>query len=757
MSTTRARIFVRGAVQGVGFRPFVFRLANELQLHGSVCNSSQGVTIEAEGESQRIETFINRLKSDKPPRASIRDLDCSFADPIGLANFEIRQSAEAGDRNAQVLPDIATCDDCLHEIFDPTDRRYLYPFTNCTNCGPRFTIIESLPYDRANTSMKSFAMCEECEAEYHDPNNRRFHAQPNACSRCGPHLELFDDNELLEQNHSAVALAAHMIRMGAIVALKGIGGFHLLADASNHEAILTLRRGKHREEKPFALMFPTSEAVGSVCELSEIEAQLLRSPPAPIVLLKRLQHRTNLAPSVAPGNPNLGIMLPYSPLHHVLMRDLNFPIVATSGNLGDEPICTNEVEARQRLHGIADFYLVHNRPIVRHADDSVVCSVLGRELLLRGGRGYAPLSIPSAKSNRTLLAVGAHLKNTVALKRGDTIVISQHIGDLETKEAHCAFEKITADLQNFYEAKPDVIACDLHPDYSSTAYARERGIPVVSVQHHYAHVLSCLADNQLEPPALGVAWDGTGLGTDGTIWGGEFLFVNSSGFNRIAHLRTFHLPGSDTAIKQPFRSAIGLLYEIFGKEMHRYSEFPLFANSSKSDLAVIRQMLEHGTNTPVTSSIGRLFDAVASLIGLRQKSNFEGQAAMELEFAANAETVDTYPFAIHEDKPLVIDWEPTIISIIDDVTQRAAIETIAKKFHNTFAEIIVQVAERIGQETIALAGGCFQNKLLLTLAVTQLKAHGFKPVWHQRVPTNDGGIALGQIMAAMRESTGDPS
>ncbi|MGZ4962266.1 MAG: Kae1-like domain-containing protein, partial [Limisphaerales bacterium] len=398
--------------------------------------------------------------------------------------------------------------------------------------------------------------------------------------------------------------------------------------------------------------------------------------------------------------------------------------------------------------GIADFFLVHNRPIVRHADDSIVRCVLGQEMLVRGGRGYAPICIPTPNDTDTIFAVGAHLKNTVALKRGDTTVISQHIGDLETKEAHCAFKKIAADLQNFYEAKPDLVVCDLHPDYSSTSYARELGIPVVTVQHHYAHVLSCLADNELEPAALGVAWDGTGLGTDGTIWGGEFLSVNDGDFERVAHLRTFRLPGGDSAAKQPCRSALGLLYEIFGKEMLLHRKLPPFANCSKQELTIVHQMLERDTNAPLTSSMGRLFDAVASIVGLRHKSSFEGQAAMDLEFAA-AQTSDAYPILIREGKPLIADWEPMVISLLDDVAAGVAAETIATKFHNTLVEVVVQIAERIGEEKIVLTGGCFQNKLLLTGTIARLKQRGFRPYWHQRVPTNDGGIALGQIFAAV--------
>jgi hydrogenase maturation protein HypF len=758
MSTTRAKIFVRGAVQGVGFRPFVFRLANDLRLGGSVSNSSEGVAIDAEGETEDVEKFLNRLQHEPPPNARIRDLDFSFVEPVGVQQFEIRESTGAGKKTAEVLPDIATCDDCLREIFDPANRRYLYPFTNCTNCGPRFTIIESLPYDRANTSMKHFAMCPECEREYNDPTNRRFHAQPNACPVCGPRVELIDHKERLDQQHSAIALAAHMIRIGKIVAVKGIGGFHLLVDAANDHAIQRLRERKRREERPFAVMFPTLDSVRSVCEISQLAEDILCSPKCPIVLLPLADaqtHRLTISPNIAPNNPTLGVMLPYSPLHHIIMRELNMPVVATSGNVTDEPICTDEVEARERLRNIADFFLVHNRPIIRHADDSVVRVVLDREMIIRAGRGYAPISISVAQSKHTILAVGAHLKNTVALQHGDTAIISQHIGDLETKQANCAFQKIAADLQIFYDAKPEFIACDLHPDYSSSRFAREQNCPVSQVQHHHAHILSCLADNEVEPPVLGVAWDGTGLGTDGTIWGGEFLHVTNKGFDRVAHLRSFRLPGGDPAIKKPARSAIGLLYEIFGKEMQRNADSPPLVHTPPQELNVLLNMLERATNAPMTSSIGRLFDAVASLIGLRHASSFEGQAAMELEFASEPNVTDDYPFSIIDDKPIVLDWQQTIIAILNDLARNVPTKTIAAKFHNTLVEMIVEIATRIGEKTVALSGGCFQNKLLLTRAVTRLKENGFDPLWHHRVPTNDGGIALGQLIAASKQNPHD--
>ncbi|MDW8241321.1 MAG: carbamoyltransferase HypF, partial [Acidobacteriota bacterium] len=518
--TKRLRITIRGAVQGVGFRPFVYRLANEMGLPGWVLNSPQGVFIEVEGNAPELETFLLRIEREKPPRSFIQSLEYSFLDPVGYTTFEIRHSDESGEKTALVLPDIATCSDCLREIFDPTNRRHRYPFTNCTNCGPRFTIIEALPYDRPNTTMKHFAMCNECRSEYENPLDRRFHAQPNACPRCGPHLELWDaGGKVLASHHDALGGAAAAIRDGRIVAVKGLGGFHLIVDARNEDAVVCLRRRKHREEKPFALMYPHLECVKEHCIVSELEERLLLSPESPIVLLRRRSEgrivRSAISPSVAPGNPYLGVMLPYTPLHHLLMAELGFPVVATSGNLSDEPICTDEQEALERLAGIADLFLIHNRPIARHVDDSVVRVMMGRELVLRRARGYAPLPIANCgvtdsqgtpslvqegtSSPTSMFAVGAHLKNTIAVSVGSQVFVSQHIGDLETAEAFEAFQRVIKSFHDLYNLRPSAVACDAHPDYLSTHYARRNGLPVISVQHHYAHVLSCMAENELEP------------------------------------------------------------------------------------------------------------------------------------------------------------------------------------------------------------------------------------------------------------------
>jgi hydrogenase maturation protein HypF len=834
---TRLKLTVRGAVQGVGFRPFVFRLATGLGLAGWVNNSPQGVFIEAEGPRAELEKFLLRLEIEKPPRSFIQSLEASWLDPAGYTAFEIRPSETGGNKTALVLPDIATCPDCLREIFDPKNRRHRYPFTNCTNCGPRFSIIESLPYDRANTSMKAFTMCPQCRAEYDDPRDRRFHAQPNACPVCGPWLELWKGSRVCEnaesprsheRGYGALLAAAKAIREGKIVAVKGLGGFHLMTDARNDKAVRLLRERKQREEKPFALMFPSLESVKAECEVSPLEERLLRSPESPIVLLRQIRNpKSEIRNSCAPGNPYLGAMLPYTPLHHLLMAELGFPVVATSGNLSDEPICTDEREALERLGGIADVFLVHNRPIVRHVDDSIVRVMLDRELVLRRARGYAPLPITIGGASsasphnqgvaelrppKIILAVGAHLKNAVALSVGNQVFISQHIGDLETEQAHSAFRRVIADFEKLYEVRPQIIAADLHPDYLSTKFALERrpparhesentgdqpavpeaGAPIVmQVQHHIAHVLSCMAENEIAPPALGVSWDGTGYGLDGTVWGGEFFLVTNESIERIAHLRPFRLPGGDKAVKEPRRTALGLLYEISGDAIFERTGAAPVAAFSAPELATLKTMLAKKLNSPVTTSMGRLFDAVASLINLRQQIRFEGQAAMELEFALDGvETEQRYELPLVKSAEqsrtgvppvrrapqceqtkettsvslcstgagetpallsLVLDWSPMIEAILADVKNGIPVATISARFHNALAESIVAVAKHAGQNRVVLSGGCFQNRYLTERAVRRLQAEGFRPYWHQRVPPNDGGIALGQVVAAQRQ------
>ncbi len=808
----RLKLAVRGAVQGVGFRPFVFRLATELDLRGWVTNSPQGVFIEVEGKRPALEHFLLRLVRDKPPRSFIQSLESSWLDAVGYSAFQIRTSTTGGGKTALILPDIATCPDCLRDIRDPLNRRHQYPFTNCTNCGPRFSILNALPYDRAQTTMKSFRMCPACQAEYDNPRDRRFHAQPNACPECGPQLELwpgvsttwprpgcgwdgeFEPPRRLAHQYDAVLLTAHVLRCGQIVAVKGIGGYHLMADARSEKAVGRLRERKQREEKPFALMFPSLASVNAVCEVSPLEERLLVSPEAPIVLLRRIANGSSLiADLVAPGNPNLGVMLPANPIHHLLMAELGFPVVATSGNLSDEPICIDNQEALERLSGIADVFLVHNRPIVRPIDDSIVRVMLDREMVLRRARGYAPLPIPTADAEaggQNILAVGAHLKNAVAMAVGDQVFLSQHIGDLASQPAHNAFRRATADLPQLYDARPEVIAADLHPDYLSTRFAMEHsrrqpqpsaapampgttkattrsavaakednGTPrLFQVQHHIAHVLSCIAENEVALPALGVAWDGTGYGFDGTIWGGEFFHVTPENVERIAHLRSFALPGGDAAIREPRRTALGLLQELAGSPQNdRVQQRQILAPAfSPAELATLEAMLERNVNSPRCSSIGRLFDAVAALVLRREQTQFEGQAAMELEFALDGLATDeaySLPL-VTGPSSWILDWALMIEALLKDLGQGLTVSRISAKFHNALVEAIVTVAKECGEQRVVLSGGCFQNRYLTERTIRRLQAEGFQPYWHQRVPPNDGGIALGQIMAARRAPAG---
>jgi len=784
----RLRVTIRGAVQGVGFRPFVYRLATELALAGWVSNTARGVFIEVEGTPQRLQEFLLRIPAEKPPRAAVHSLEAVYLDPAGLTGFVIRTSDDTGEKTVLVLPDIAVCSDCLRELFDPADRRYRYPFLNCTNCGPRFSIIETLPYDRSGTTMRSFAMCPACRAEYEDPRDRRFHAQPIACPVCGPRLALWDPaGRVRATGDAALRQAAGAVRGGAVVALKGLGGFQLLVDARSEEAVQRLRRLKHREEKPFALMYPSLALVREHCRLATMEAQLLQSPEAPIVLLRREPAAVarDVAPGVAPGNPYLGIMLPYTPLHHLLMAELAFPIVATSGNLAEEPIVTDEREALVRLAGMADLFLVHDRPIARHVDDSVVRVVCDRPLLLRRARGYAPLPVrvpavargsgpdgagpgaaapgdappdgaPRARAP-VVLAVGGHLKNTVALAAGGQAFLSQHIGTLETRPALEAFERVIHDFGRLYEVRPDIVASDSHPDYLSTQFAERTGRAVIKVQHHYAHVLACMAEHELAPPVLGVAWDGSGDGQDGTVWGGEFLEVSGEGFRRVASFRRFPLPGGEQAVREPRRAAAGLLYTIFGDGLFDMPDLAPVAAFSAAERRVLQQMLARSVNAPQCSSAGRLFDAVAALLDVRQRCSFESQAAMELEFLLDGvATTEAYdlPF-VFVDRPVgtglfLLDWEPMIRAILRDLRTGKAAPDISAHFHNTLVEGIGAVAHRVGQERVILTGGCFQNAYLLERAVERLRCDGFRTYWHQRIPPNDGGLALGQAVAALR-------
>ncbi len=815
---SRLRVEIHGAVQGVGFRPYVYRLATDLGLAGWVMNDTQGVFIEVEGPEPDVRQFAERLPAEVPPRALIQMLTMTWLLPTGYRDFEIRPSNDSGAKTALVLPDIATCPDCLAELFDPANRRYRYPFTNCTNCGPRFTIIEALPYDRPNTTMRRFTLCPTCKVEYEDPLDRRFHAQPNACPACGPRLTFYERRHAEDATPEFKATAwaddalrhtAAALREGRIVAVKGLGGFHLMVDARNDAAIRRLRQSKPRRAKPFALMARDPAQVRQFCEVTAEAEALLMSAEAPIVLLKKIPRIKDpdaggedqeaesrkpeavtpsliphpasfVSPEVAPDNPSLGVMLPYTPLHHLLLRELDFPVVATSGNLADEPICTDEAEALQRLGHIADAFLVHDRPIARHADDSVAWIVAGAPRLLRRARGYAPLPVGLKEPAPTILAVGAHLKNTVALNVGRQVFISQHIGDLETPEAMAAFERVIADFLRLYEATPVAIAHDLHPDYLSTRWAQEdHGLPGVErripVQHHHAHLAACLAENQVEGPALGVTWDGTGYGPDGTIWGGEFLLGDATGYARVAHLRPFRLPGGEAAVREPRRVALALLWELCGEAALEMNALAMDDLAPIRDLrpagrTLLAQMLARGINAPLTTSAGRLFDGIAALIGLPDVISFEGQAAMALEFAADPQETGVYEVGWETSSvqrptsdemfdvsrstfdvsraPYILDWAPLVSGVLADLRHGTPQSIIAARYHNTLIEAIVAVAQRVGMTRVALSGGCFQNRLLTERAAARLEAVGFRVLLHRQVPPNDGGISLGQVAVA---------
>jgi hydrogenase maturation protein HypF len=741
---------MRGAVQGVGFRPFVYRLATELGLTGWVRNSSAGLVIEAEGPRARLDRFLGRLESERPAAAVVLKTETAALASAGFQRFEILSSDEAAEKTTSLLPELATCQDCLAELFDPSNRRYAYAFTNCTNCGPRFTIIEDIPYDRPRTTMRGFAMCPECQREYTDPADRRFHAQPNACPRCGPRLwaetpgDPSDEATESPSGHAIVEVA-RVLQEGGIVALKGIGGFQLLVDARQPEAVERLRQRKHREAKPFALMMPTLEMARHYCEVSAAEQRLLESAAAPIVLLRPIKPSgaPGLAPNVAGSSPYLGVMLPYSPLHHLLMKEFPFPIVASSGNASDEPIAIDNDEARARLGEIADLFLMHNRPIARPCDDSVVRLVRGRASVMRRARGYAPLPVFVGRELPAILAVGGHLKNTIAIAVGQQVFLSQHVGDLDTLEARGAFERAIEDLCRLYRFQPRLVACDLHPDYASTRWALDSGLPVVAVQHHQAHVASCAAENGIQGPYLGVSWDGTGYGLDGTVWGGEFFLAEGAQFERVAHLRPFRLPGGEAAVRQGWRSAASLLWEVGGCE----------AVSQFRERSVLLQMLERGVNAPWTTSVGRLFDAVASMTDVAHESRFEGQAAMMLERAIGSlSTEECYTLVKNGD---IGDWAPLIEAVRRDVERKEAPALIAARFHNALANFIVAVAEQVGVKPVVLSGGVFQNGYLVERTSALLEARGFRVYTHRHVPPNDGGIALGQAVLAAALNRGD--
>ncbi|MGI5835697.1 MAG: carbamoyltransferase HypF [Chloroflexota bacterium] len=880
---SRSRLVITGIVQGVGFRPFIHRLANSLGLNGWVLNSTEGVVLEVEGKSDIVDRFVQAIPAEAPSRARIERIDRVLLPPIGYSSFSIEESQEAEGQFALVSPDICICDDCLRELRDPADRRYRYPFINCTNCGPRFTIVADVPYDRPKTTMGCFTMCPECEREYHDPSARRFHAQPNACPVCGPHAWLVvskdaeaggrgdgphpqplphgergdtqhstldsQNSELRTQNpepssgprtqdsgltvqhssneggsYEAIRQARLLLKQGAILAVKGLGGFHLACDATNEEAVAELRRRKRRSDKPFAIMALDADTVATFCHLSDDERQLLESPQRPIVLLRRKEGGT-IAPSVAPHNRFLGVMLPYTPLHYLLIgegledvetrgqgdgphplplprrergdtqhstldsqnselrtqnpepssgrrtqdaglkldsapstRHSGLILVMTSGNLSEEPIATGNREALERLDSLADAFLFHNRDIQIRCDDSVTRVFRGQESVSRRSRGYAPFPVRLGFELRDLLACGGELKNSFCITKGSYAFLSQHIGDLENAETLQSFAESVEHFRRLFRLEIEAVAHDLHPEYLSTRYAwelagGESNLPLVPVQHHHAHVAACMAENGVDGKVLGVSFDGTGYGDDGRLWGGEFLVCDYSGYHRAAHFKYVPLPGGEAAIKRPYRMATAYLMEAFGSE-HLCTDLHPLRQMDSTELAVLARQVQRNVNSPLTSSVGRLFDAVSSLIGIRQVVNYEGQAAIELEMVTDDGIEDGYEWTLLPGDPGIIDPAPIIRQIVDELRKGVTAERISARFHNTVAEIIDRTCLWLRKETdlwtVALSGGVFQNLFLLERTCRRLENSGFRVLIHHQVPTNDGGISLGQAVIANR-------
>ncbi|MBK6847067.1 MAG: carbamoyltransferase HypF [Proteobacteria bacterium] len=766
----RLALELHGAVQGVGFRPCVFRLATRLGLGGWVRNDGAGLRVEVEGDARALERFATALRREAPAQARVVSERRSWLAALGETRFEIRASDSAtSPPTVLVLPDLALCDPCRAEIASGHDRRRGYPFTNCTACGPRFSIIEGLPYDRAHTTMARFRLCAACQAEYDDPTDRRFHAQPNACAACGPQLVLWDeDGRELSRGADALAQAAATLVGGEVLALKGLGGFQLLVNATDEQAVKRLRERKQRPHKPLAVMVRDLTAARALAALSAAAAEAISSAAAPIVLVPRHPDAA-LAPNIAPDTATVGLLLPNTPLHALLLAALPFPVVATSGNLSEEPICTDEHEALTRLRGLASAFLVHDRPITRHVDDSVVWVIDDTPRLLRRARGYAPLPLRATRPLPALLAVGGQLKNTVALSAGAQLFVSQHLGDLTTLEGQTAFERTATDLLRLYATRPIALAHDLHPDYASTQWAQRvvthgapdrtaataglAGLPLIAVQHHHAHLAACLADNGLEGPALGVIFDGSGYGTDGTIWGGEFLLGDAAGYRRVAHLRPFPLPGGAASIRQPHRVARALLFTAGGAAALAAADaLPVLQHGSAEQARGVTAMLEHRLHSPLTSSAGRLFDGVAALLGLCPEVSYEAQGAIALEALADPHELGCYPLPLcpgpSAEGPLLLDWQPLLEVLLGELQRQAPLPRLAARFHQSLAAAIVAVAERCGQARVALSGGCFQNAQLVGRTARALRAAGFEVLLHRQLPPNDGGLSVGQLLVA---------
>jgi hydrogenase maturation protein HypF len=751
----RKRIDLQGIVQGVGFRPYVFRLATESKLAGVISNTSSGVTVEVEGSSEVVDEFVSRLPQEPPPLARIIQLDVTLIPCRGDSDFRILPSRRGEHVQTLISADVATCADCLGELFNPADRRYGYPFINCTNCGPRFTIVRDIPYDRPYTSMAEFQMCAECQREYDDPLNRRFHAQPNACWRCGPQLELLDNDGIRIECADPLAATAELIAAGRVAAVKGLGGFHLAADATNADAVRRLRERKHRVEKPFAVMVPDLVTAEDFCEVDSISRQLLTSVQRPIVLLP-WKRPSAIACESAPGNNYLGLFLPYTPLHHLLLAKTGArALVMTSANLSEEPIVIGNGEAIERLKQLADCLLVHNREILLRCDDSVMRVFGGRPRQLRRSRGFVPVPVFLHREVPSILAVGGELKNTICVTKGKHAFLSQHIGDLENFESYRFFEEAIAHLRKILQIEPAIVAYDLHPDYFCTRWAlQQQGMELVGVQHHHAHIASCMAEHHLEGRVIGFALDGTGYGTDGRIWGGEVMVAGYEDFRRVAHFDYVKLPGGAAAIREPWRMAVSYLAHHFGAECAGI-DIPFLRGLDRRKLKLLLNMMERNVNSPLTSSCGRLFDAVAALAGIRQTVNYEAQAAIELENAiAEPAGEEAYQLEVKPSDagPWIIDTKPMFVELIDDLRRQVPVPMISAKFHQGLVDVFARIAQQIREgenlNRVCLSGGTFQNRFLAERLQQRLSGLSFEVFAHSEVPAGDGGLSLGQALVA---------
>ncbi len=751
----RARGAIKGIVQGVGFRPFIYQLAYRYHLAGYVTNTPQGVEVEVEGSEKDVERFFGVLVAERPPLAHISSIECAKIPLRNEEAFEIRVSKAGEERSALISPDVSICPDCLSEMMNPKDRRLGYPFINCTNCGPRYTIITDIPYDRSSTTMKKFEMCPSCGREYHDPKDRRFHAQPNACWECGPMTSLHrsDGEKILCQD--PIKETTDLLRSGHILAIKGLGGFHLAVDAANHKAVVRLRRRKHREEKPLALMVKDLETARELAHINEAEAETLTSYQRPIVILKKRRFH-GLSPQVAPRNKYLGIMLPYAPLHYLLMEGPFKALVMTSGNMTEEPINIDNKEAFKHLGHIADYFLVHNRDIYLRSDDSLLRVVDQVPRQIRRSRGYVPVPIFLSEEMIDLppvLAVGGELKNTICLTKENRAFISQHIGDMENLETLEFFHLTVSHLKRILEIHPRLLAHDLHPDYLTTRYAHEQDeLPRLGVQHHHAHIVSCLAEHGLTGPVIGLAMDGAGYGIDGQIWGGEILLSDLTSFKRAAHLDYVPLPGGDATVRSPWRMALVYLHKAYGDQLFDLP-IPFIRDLDPKKAAIILQMARKQINSPFTSSCGRLFDAVSSLLGIRHEVAYEGQAAIELEMCQTHRARGNYPWEIKKVGDLWVMVTGEIIrGIVEDIRKGVGRGLISRRFHNTLIDMYKNVCIRIRDETgidqVALRGGVFQNVTLLRGLTRELTSSALTVFSHAAVPTNDGSLALGQAVCA---------